>query len=195
MSLFWDGLISIFSFYYYFQVKNRSFKSSVNYSKFFFWMGISTFLGMFGHLFFPYFAIYGKFPAWICIVITAYFFSITAIELTNITSIIHWKKGLLFKSTVLLGLSFYMQTFNFIAIDSIFSYVILGTICGLKLRKTSTNNFLLLGSILIYPTILIFGCKISIHPLFNKDDFSHLFILISLFFYYFCTTKIKDYDV
>ena len=195
MSIFWDGLISIISFYFYFLLKKRQFHASRSFQTFFFWMGSATFFGVIGHVFFYYLGVFGKYPSWFSTIITAYYFCISVLEVTNTTSLSNWKKGLLIKSIILLSISYLMKSFSYIAIDSVFSYVFIGTYFGLKLKQNTNNNYLLLGSIVIYPTILIFGCKISIHRLFNKDDFSHLFILISLFFYYFCTTKIRNYDV
>ncbi len=195
MSIFWDGLISIISFYFYFLLKKRQFHASRSFQTFFFWMGSATFFGVIGHVFFYYLGVFGKYPSWLSTIITAYYFCISVLEVTKNAYLSNWKKGLLIKGMVLLCLSYYIKSFTYIAIDSVFSFVLIGTYFGLKFKKKTNNYYLLVGSMLIYPTIFIFGLKLTIHPLFNKDDFSHLFILISLFFYYFCTTKIKDYDV
>lgn len=195
MSIFWDGLITIITFFFFVKLRNnQTTKTNKYFALFFVWMGISTLLGLFGHLFFLYFGFLGKFPSWFCIVITSYYFSLAILRINQVP-LKKWKVFLLLKGLILLSLSYLNYTFNFVAIDSVFSYILLGTYFGKKLNKEMKNNFLLLGSLLILPTLFIFGLKIQIHPYFNKDDFSHLFILISLFFYYFCSTKNVNYDI
>ncbi len=194
MAILWNGLIALASIFFY--IKTRKLESIKTYyfPRFFLWMTVSTILGLFGHLFFGYFSFYGKFPSWLFIVITSYYFALSILQINKI-NISKWKNILLIKGGVLLMLSYIFSTFNFVAIDSIFSYVILGTYLGVKLKREIQNYHLLVGTILIFPTLFIFGLKIQINPYFNKDDFSHLFILISLFFYYFCTTKKVNYDI
>ena len=194
MAILWNGLIALVSLIFYLKTKQHHATNKPYFSKFFLWMFIATILGLFGHLFFGYFGFYGKFPSWLFIVITSYYFALAILHLNNLISAT-WKNVLILKGGALLLLSYIFTTFNFVAIDSIFSYIILGTYLGVKLNREVHNYYLLVGTILIFPTLFIFGLKIQINPYFNKDDFSHFFILISLFFYYFCTTKKVNYDI
>jgi hypothetical protein len=194
MTLLWDGLITIFSFVFYLKTFKRV--SPREFPLFFRWMSAATFLGIFGHLFFPYFGIIGKFPSWICVSITSYFFCVGTLKLTSKTEIKRTTTSLIIiKSILLTVLSLLLQNFTWIAIDSVFSYIVIGSIYGFTLWKRNNAYNLLIGSLILIPTIFIFGLKINIHPLFNKDDFSHLFVILSLIFYYFCITKNKIYDV
>jgi hypothetical protein len=194
MAMFWDGLISITSLLFYFQLRKKKNINLSNFIHFFIWMSISTFLGLFGHLFFKYFGFFGKFPSWICISITAYYFCVAILEINQI-DIKKWKLSLLLKGIICLILSLTFTKFDFVAIDSVISYMLLGTFLGVKLLREQKNALLWLGTICILPTLFIFGLKINLNRYFNKDDFSHLFIWISLFFYYFCAIKHRKYDI
>ncbi len=194
MAILWDGLISLTALLFYFQLRKKNDTNLNNFKRFFIWMSISTFLGLLGHLFFKYFGYFGKFPSWICISITAYYFCISILEINQIDAK-KWKSGLLLKGIIGLILSLTFTKFSFVAIDSVVSYMVLGTLLGVKLLREQKNALLWLGTICILPTLFIFGLKINLNRYFNKDDFSHLFIWISLFFYYFCATKNRKYDI
>ena len=188
MAILWNGLIAIVSILFFLKTKKLDFNRNLYFTKFFWWMSCATIFGLFGHLFFGYFSFYGKFPSWLFIVITSYYFTLSILQINKL-NIAKWKNILILKGAIFLVLSYIFSTFNYVAVDSIFSYVVLGSYLGVKLNRELNNYHLLIGTILIFPTLFIFGLKIQINPYFNKDDFSHLFILISLFFYYFCTTK------
>jgi hypothetical protein len=188
MAILWDGLICFSALLFYMYLRKKNDANLTSFIRFFIWMSISTFLGLFGHLFFKYFGFYGKFPSWICISITSYYFCISTLEINQI-NIKNWKIGLFIKGISCLLISFMFTKFSFVALDSVVSYMVLGTFLGVKLFKEQKNAFLLIGTICILPTLFIFGLKININRYFNKDDFSHFFIWLSLFFYYFCATK------
>jgi hypothetical protein len=194
MAILWDGLICFSALLFYMYLRKINDSNLTSFIRFFIWMSISTFLGLFGHLFFKYFGFYGKFPSWICISVTSYYFCISILEINQI-NIKNWKIGLFIKGISCLLISLMFTKFSFVALDSVVSYMVLGAFLGVKLFKEQQNMFLLIGTICILPTLFIFGLKINIHRYFNKDDFSHFFILLSLFFYYFCATKNRKYDV
>lgn len=188
MAIIWDGLISITAFLFYLKLRKKINTNNTYFTLFFLWMSISTFLGLIGHLFFKYFGFFGKIPSWICISITTYFFSLAILE-TNQMQLKNWKVGLLTKGLIFLILSLLFTKFSFVAIDSVISYMLLGTIYSYKFLEEKKNAFLLLGTICVFPTLFIYGLNYNVHRYFNKDDFSHFFIWLSLFFYYFSTTK------
>ena len=194
MVILWDGLISITSLLFFILLQKKNDTTQTNFIRFFIWMSIASFLGLFGHLVFKYFAHFGKYPSWICISITTYYFSVALFEINQI-SLKNWKIVLLIKGLICLVLSLTFTKFSFVALDSVFSYMILGTFLGVKLMREQKNANLWIGTICILPTLFIFGLKINLNRYFNKDDFSHLFIWLSLFFYYFCVTKNRTYDV
>ncbi len=194
MAILWDGLISITSLLFFILLRKKNDTTQNNFTRFFIWMSIASFLGLFGHLAFKYFGYFGKYPSWICISITTYYFSVSIFEINQI-NLKNWKIGLLVKGIICLILSLTYTKFIFVAIDSVVSYMVLGTILGLKLMREQKNANLWIGTIFILPTLFIFGLKINVNPYFNKDDFSHLFIWLSLFFYYFCLSKNRKYDV
>ena len=194
MAILCDGLICFSALLFYMYLRKINDSNLTSFIRFFIWMSISTFLGLFGHLFFKYFGFYGKFPSWICISVTSYYFCISILEINQI-NIKNWKIGLFIKGISSLIVSLMFTKFSFIALDSVVSYMVLGAFLGVKLFKEQQNVFLLIGTICILPTLFIFGLKMNIHRYFNKDDFSHFFIWLSLFFYYFCATKNRKYDV
>ncbi len=194
MAIIWDGLISITSLFLFRMLRKKKNTNHTNFTLFFLWMSISTFLGLLGHLFFKYFGFFGKFPSWICISITAYFFSLAILEM-NQMQLNKWKIGLLSKGLLFLVLAILFMKFNFVALDAVVSYMILSTFLGIKLMHQQKNPHLLLGTLCILPTLFIYSLKINLHRYFNKDDFSHFFIWLSLFFYYFSIRKNRYYDI
>lgn len=194
MAILWDGLLALISLLFFQKTIKQKNPKTTNFRYFFAWMSISTFLGLLGHLFFTYFGFYGKFPSWFCIVVTSFYFCLAVLQINEI-EFNKWKVLILTKGLLALAFSYYFTTFNFVAIDSVFSYVIVGCSLGIKLARNYQNYFLLLGSLWIIPSLLIFGLKINLNIYFNKDDFSHVFIFISLIFYYFCSSKKINYDV
>lgn len=154
--------------------------------KFFLFLGISTFVGAFGHMFFQYGGKVGKFPSWIFASIATFFFCTAMIDDVPIFFNKRWKSLIWIKGIVLLALSLVFSKFIFIAIDSILSYLIFGGAFGRQLWKASREHmrYIVYGTIVLIPSAFVFILDVNLHELFNRDDLSHFIIMATIIFYY-----------
>lgn len=198
MAFITNMLITSFSLFVYFSINWADTKASQTFRYFYLVLGISTFFGGLGHLFFQYFGIPGKFPSWIGAISSSYLIS---------KGILHyWKQKksylflnifLLVKSISLLLLSLYFGTFLFIAIDAILTYLLY---CGILTGNMWYNNkeemkYFVYGVIVLLPSAFIFLMKINVHRFFNKDDFSHILMLSCIIFFYIGIKKLNQLNL
>jgi hypothetical protein len=180
MSAATNWLIASFCFYAFLKLKNRN-SEEVNYWKYFFIIfSFSTFFAGFGHLFFRYFAIPGKFPNWITGVVSGYFAgNAMLVKMENQEAKNFLKIGLIVKASVFLFLALWKQNFLFIAIDAIATYLFFCGVYGYIYFKKGHDymKYMVLGVLVCLPSAFIFLFKINIHKWLNKDDLSHLFML------------------
>lgn len=168
--------------------KTYKLKKTVNseFIKFFLFLGVSTFLGAFGHVLFYYSGKIGKYPSWGFASLATFFFCCAIVNdnphfFNRRWNIFFWFKGILF-----LFLSVFFSKFLFIAVDSILSYLIFGAGFGTKLWKASRDHmkYIVFGTIVLIPSAFIYILDVNLHDLFNRDDLSHFFILFAIIFYY-----------
>jgi hypothetical protein len=189
-----NWLITAFSIYAYKSINWSNSPASSAFKKFYLVLAISTFLSGFGHVLFQYFDVFGKYPAWILAVTSGYYIS---------TGILYYwrshksykllKYFLITKSIVLLSLSLLNQTFVFIAIDSILTYLLY---CGyLAGRMWAKNNldmqYFVYGILVLIPSAFIFLMNINLHKYLNRDDLSHLLMLICIILFYYGVRKMN----
>jgi hypothetical protein len=154
--------------------------------KFFIFMGISTFVGAFGHMFFHYGGKIGKYPSWIFATIATFFFCKAMINDLPLFFNKRWNWIIWGKAIVFLLLSLLFSKFIFIAIDSILSYLLFGGAFGRMLWKASRDHmrYIVYGTLVLIPSAFVFILDVNLHELFNRDDLSHFIILATIIFYY-----------
>lgn len=187
MALVFNWLMAIICFIAFFSLKNEKSEEIKYWKLFFLFFGLSTFIGGFGHVFFQYFDVYGKFPHWIGGVISAYFAGkamlchLENIKLKKVLGI-----TLIFKAIAFLGLALLLQNFLFVAIDAIVTYLFYCGFIGFKLMKKgiSSMRYIVLGVAVCIPAGFVYILKINPSPWFNTDDLSHVFMLACVFFFY-----------
>ena len=192
MALITNWMMTVFSFYAYVKLKKSTTEELLNWKKFFLWFGVSTFFGGIGHLFFHYFDIPGKFPNWISGVVAAYFVGKAVLSNMN-NKIIRMRLTyfIIVKGLLLLALAISISKFVFIAIDSILTYLIF---CGFIAYYQYKNGiiemkYMVYGVLVCLPSIFIFFFKLSPHRWLNKDDLSHLLMLLCIIFFYIGSKK------
>lgn len=182
-----DWLISFFCFRIFFQMKKNSFLRNNFFQKFFFFLGLSTLLGGVSHLFHHYFGVVGHFPSWIFSSVSTYYFCIGMMQMCFEKQNTSLYRLVLFKSLFLLILSLYTQKFLFVSIDAILSFLFFGGILGLRFYFEKVENefikHLLYGVLVLIPAGIVFLFKFDLHILFNRNDLSHVFILLSVFLF------------
>ena len=198
MALITNWLMSVFSLYAYFKLKNTEKETTKKWSYFFISFSISTFFGGLGHLFFQYFGIPGKFPNWIFGIIAGYFAGKAMLIKLNEGSLKNRLNSfLILKGFTLLILSVFSFKFIFVAIDAILTYIIYCGILGYRFYKDGflEMRYMVYGVLICLPSVFIFFFKINPHRWLNKDDLSHLFMLACIYFFYLGAIKSNKPEV
>jgi len=188
MALILNWLVAAFSFFAFASLKKRSAAGNLSYfAKFYLTLGISTFFGGLGHLFFQYTGFYGKFPCWITGVLAGYYAGKGVLEVYGN------RKGykflyffLLVKSLLLICLSLISLKFVFVAIDAILTYLLYCGYLAWKLWKdeVSAMRFLVFGVAVLLPSAFIFLLNVNISRYLNRDDLSHILMLACIILFY-----------
>lgn len=170
-----------------------------NWRLFFMWFGWSFLFGGIGHLFYNYLGLWGKYPSWILGMVATFFLTKGMLSL--------WPHQLqrdrfLKAAKILLVLGIVVEVYVFYRIDLttdqskglfiptlisgiglIFSLVVL----GLSYQKNFHPyfKFLWIAALILFPNAFIQSQKINIHPWFDRNDFSHLLLLLSHCIYYY----------
>ena len=187
MSIVTNWSMSIFCLYALYMIRKGEDLDMMWWKRFFLSFSIAAFLGGLGHLFFHYLGIPGKFPNWIFTILSGFCAGFAV--LTHYPDEIQKKKlgtFILVKGFILLLLAIFFREFIFIAIDSILTYIIFCGIIARKIHKLGRTEmrFMYYGVLLCLPSIFIFFFKINLHRFLNKDDLSHLLMLVCLMFFY-----------
>lgn len=193
-----DTVLFIFSVYAANQVARIQKPSLFHKSWFLFFIvfGTSFLLGGFGHLLYNYWGIPGKTPSWFLGVIAVYFIERAMISLMerealkralNIVSKIKLTLALISVFIVLVLVDLEADYSKGMIVPTINSTIgLVGTLGVLAIALSKRINGmspLILSVIILIPAAVIQGMKINLHPWFDKNDFSHVLLLIALFLY------------
>jgi len=181
-----DWIVAVFCLFISLKIKGMNNTRNRYFLLFYVFLCISTFCGGLGHLFFHYLGVFGKFPSWITVSIGSFYFCKAMLE-NRLGQRIVWIDHLVWlKALVLFVLSVVFQKFIFIAVDSIVSYLFFGGVLGGILWRNMQiyMRFIVYGTLVLIPSAFIFILDINLHVFFNRDDFSHVLILISSLLFY-----------
>lgn len=169
-----------------------------NWRRFYLIFGISFFLGGFGHFFYPYLGLWGKYPSWILSMLSTYFLSLAQISLwPNLRQQQLFKKAAML--LLLVGVVIELIVFNTVdlsidqsrglAVPSIISGI--GMIfalffLGLYYQKKYHPHFKFfwIAVLTLFPSALIQSQKINLAPWFDRNDLSHVLLFICLLLYW-----------
>lgn len=198
MALVFNWLIASICFIAYFSLRGNKSPEIKLWKLFFLFFGLSTFIGGFGHLFFQYFGVYGKFPHWIGGIISAYFAGRAMLcRLTNQKLKKSLQLVLIFKAIVFLGLALSLKNFIFVAVDAIVTYLFYCGIIGFNLLKkgVSAMKYIVFGVLICIPAAFVYILKINPARWFNTDDLSHVFMLSCVFLFALGVNKLANETV
>lgn len=170
---------------------------------FFFVFGVGAFVGGLGHTFFNYWGIPGKFPSWIAGPISIYLLEQAMISvhpneqiLSNLKLISFWKMifiYVLFSLVCIYAPIHENPQLAFLptAINTILGVVLTAGFLGRYYAKTIRPEFkyFIYGVLVLLPTAFIFLLKINLHPWFDKNDFSHILMIIGIYYFYIGTKR------
>lgn len=194
MALVTNGLIALFSFWAYKSLKHDKTKNPY-WKLFYLFLGVSSALGALGHTFYGYFGIPGKMPSWaiatlgnICSALAILKYN-QKIEFKN-----PWVIFVIAKSVLFLSLALITYKFTFIACDAIVSYLVFtGGYAGyLKQKGIPEMKFMILGVLVMLPSAFVFLFKWSPFLWLNKDDISHLLIVVGVACFYIGAKKLQS---
>lgn len=170
---------------------------------FFFIFGVGAFLGGLGHTFFNYTGIPGKFPSWLAGPMSIYMLEQAMIAahpdddaLSVFKLISFWK--MMFVYLVFGLVCTYAPihenpqlAFLPIAINTILGVILTAGFLGRYYAKRLKPEFkyFVYGVIVLLPTAFIFLLKINLHPWFDKNDFSHILMMIGIYYFYLGAKK------
>jgi len=208
MALILDTLLGGLSIY--FGVKIGLIKSNLPYYTYWKWFflifGIGAFTGGLGHTFINYWGMGGKFPSWICGPISVY-----CLEQAMISIHPDEKKLNLFKLLSALKLIVVYVIFIIIcsqqsislrmdlpflpiAINTIVGVALTAGLLGLSYSKKISEKFryFYLGVLVMIPSAVIFLMKINLHQWFDKNDLSHVLMLVGIIYFYIGIKKSSE---
>ncbi len=169
-----------------------------NWKLFFILFGIGAFVGGIGHTFYNQLGIVGKIPSWISGPLAIFFLEKAMISL-------YWNKNTvrllnqisIIKLVVVFLVFLYLLIFadkthnpNLpflpVAINTIVGVSSAAGILGFKYTERISVKFkyFWLGVLVMLPTAFIFLLKINLHQWFDKNDFSHILLMIGITYFY-----------
>jgi hypothetical protein len=170
---------------------------------FFIIFGVGFLMGGFGHLFYNYLGLKGKYFSWY-----SGMFAALMIELAMISVFpkVEWRKKLQTLSYLKLVLSIAVATYIYATVDlvedpskglivpTLNSVVGLGLSLGLlgyyyQRKIDAAFRFFWISTLILIPSAVFQSMKINIHQWFDRNDMSHVLLITSLAFYYHAVNK------
>jgi len=187
MAFITNGFITIFSIYAVWNISSKNNANLVDFKWFFLFLGISTFFGALGHVFFKYTDLYGKIPSWTFAIVAGYYAGVSVLSRYGEQSSDGFLKVfLIIKSIVLLFLGIATLKFLFIAIDAILTYLFYCGFLAYRIWKQGDEGmkYFVFGVIILFPSAFIFLLNWNVHTYLNRDDLSHLLMLGCIILFY-----------
>jgi hypothetical protein len=172
---------------------------------FFIIFGVGFLMGGFGHLFYNYWGVPGKFFSWY-----SGMFAALMIELAMISIYpkVEWRKTLKRIAYGKLFLSVSIATYIYSTVDlvtdpskglmmpTLNSVVGLGLSLGLlgyyyQRKIDQSFRYLWISTLILIPSAIVQSIKINVHQWFDRNDISHILLITSIVFYY---TAVKKYN-
>lgn len=171
--------------------KLGAYKNTANFywRAFYLTFGISTVFGGLGHLFFQYTGFFGKYPSWIFGCIANGFAAMGMLNFKGISAPKNYAYHLVWiKSIGFCVASIITQKFIFVAVDAILTYIGYTGVyaCALMKREVRAKflKYMITGVLILFPSAFIFIFKLNVHQWLNKDDLSHILMLIAIYYFY-----------
>jgi len=208
MALITDSILGVLGVFLAYKIsKIKSPLLFYKYWKLFFLLfGIGAFVGGLGHAFYNQWSFYGKIPSWLFGPISIYF-----AEKAMISS--HWDENIkkIFNrisdsKLILVYIAWALilffgnedkvstQPFLPVAINTILGLLTFVGYLGFKYTEkfSSKFKFFWLGVLILIPTAFIFLLKINVHQWFDKNDMSHVLMMLALVYFYLGVKKVSE---
>jgi|TARA_R110000737_G_scaffold53512_2_gene75157 hypothetical protein len=204
-----DMIISVLVIYLVFKLKRLKVKSTFNtyWLWFFIVFGLGFLTGGFGHLLYNYTGIPGKIPSYFTGILAVYFiehamFSIhpnpKQKKLFNKISVYKLVLVLILETLICLFVDLESNPTKGMALPTINSVIGMGFSLGYLgyqyyKKIHSSFRYLLISTFILLPSAIFLAFKINIHPWLDKNDVSHLLLIVSIILYYVCIKQYSDF--
>jgi hypothetical protein len=199
MALVTNMVIAIICLVIYSKMKLAETNFQKNWKMFFLFFGISTFFSGFGHMFFYYTGVYGKYPTWTLGLISAFYAGKAMISLNVINSKLYKVliRFLYVKFIVFIALALSLQSFVFVMADATISYLFFCMGFGIYYWRKGLKSFkyTIYAVLFLIPSIFIFTLQLNPHLWFNKEDLSHVLMATTIIFFYFGVIRLNQIDL
>lgn len=192
-----DTLILGVSLYCYLNIRKTTIFHQF-WANFYLLFGISFLLGGFGHLLFNYCGLWGKAPSWLFGIVATYYVEQAMLSLWQNTQ---EKKALMRASKVKMGLFLIVEIVILanvtpnqdpaigLLIPTVNSILGMGATLGYLgyyyQKKWDINfRYFWIGSLALLPNAAVQGLKINLHPWFDRNDLSHVLLIIGVSIYF-----------
>ena len=193
MAVIMNLVIASFCFFAYATLKNPSKDPALtNWRLFYLIFGISTVAGSLGHAFFNYWGFAGKFPCWTTGCVANAFAAMGMIQFKGFSMPNKAVVAVIWiKSIGLAILSLITLKFIFVAVDAILTYLAFAGVFGYVLYRRGLDEmkYTVIGVLILLPSAPIFILKLNPDPWFNKDDLSHVLMLVCIACFYVTLKK------
>ncbi len=199
MALITNWLIALTAFLLYSRIKTPQNLFQKHWKLFYLTFGISTFFGGLGHLFFYYFEVYGKFPCWFFGILASYHAGKAMISNSLISKAkqVRLTYFLMLKGVVLIILAVITKSFLFVMLDATITYLFFCLGFGWYFYRKGYlfYKYTVIAILILIPSIFIFTLQINPHLWFNKDDLSHVLMVLTIVFFYIGISKSKELNL
>ncbi|MFY7838945.1 MAG: DUF6962 family protein [Lacibacter sp.] len=198
-------LIAFACFYAYYGLKKRKLKQSFTHryiGYFFVLIGWATIIGgVIGHAFLYATGLYGKIPGWYISMAGIAAFERAAIA--HGRPFMHKNVGRFFSVLNIIEVFTFMLLsllkLNFLFVELHATYGLFVVVFCFELyvyfkTKQASFQYLLAATAFGFSAALCHALKLNINRWFNYNDISHLFMTVSVFFYYKMTLVLRLYD-
>ena len=202
-----DALIALVAIVLFFKSRKlyRKNKNSYNFlwMWFFMFFGAGFFVGGIGHLLYNYLGVYGKCGAWFIGIFSSLILELAMVSQLTKHKAIFEKAIFLKASLAFIALVVLVSSIDLTAeplkgliipvINSFIGLLFALAYLGYHYTKTISREFrFLYWSILVFlPTIPLQAFKINFHQWFDRNDVSHVLIIITLILYYTSLSKVQ----
>ncbi|MEX1003393.1 MAG: hypothetical protein WDZ35_14845 [Crocinitomicaceae bacterium] len=201
MALITDVIMGTISIILGFKI--RKFNAAHPFYQYWMWFflifGIGAFYGGFAHTFYNYWGFVGKIPTWLAGPVSVYCLEQAMISVYPKEKTFVWLKTISFWkfifviTTWILLLSLYdiekkpSMGFLPIAINTIVGVSLTAGVLGFYYFKKKISpyyKYIALGVLIMIPSAFVFLLKINLHPLFDKNDLSHVLLTVGIIYFY-----------
>jgi hypothetical protein len=195
-----DTIIFICSIYFFIKTNSGTNKPAyfLYWKWFFIVFGVGFFLGGLGHLFYNYTGVPGKYASWYLGIFATFLIEKAMVSIMEYQRL---KKTLVFFIHTKVCVAILSSTYVFLVVDltvdpsrgliipTINSVIGLGLSLGVlgavySNKIHSSFKWLWISSLILIPSAIVQGLKINFHPWFDRNDISHIFLTVGLFYYY-----------